>query len=64
MRSATLYRVLAALLVLITVALLGTHLGTVGTVSLPRPATWVAGAVAGFGIGVVAAVMGSPAASC
>lgn len=58
MRSATLYRVLAGLLVLISAALLAGHLGAITTVNL-APATFViAGVAAGFGIGVVASLMG------
>jgi len=58
MRSATLYRVLAVLLVLIAAGLLATHLGTVESLSLTAWAQAVAGIVAGFFIGVVAAIMG------
>jgi uncharacterized protein len=58
MRSATLHRVLAVLLVAIAAGLAVTHLSTVGTLELPGAAMWVAGTAAGFGIGVVAAVMG------
>ncbi|MFI2577428.1 sulfite exporter TauE/SafE family protein [Streptomyces rochei] len=58
MRSATLYRVLAVLLVVIAVALIGTHFGTVTQVSMLPAAVVVAGVVAGFFIGVVAAIMG------
>lgn len=58
MRAATLYRVLAALLVLIAVVLLGSHLSVVPTLALPLPVQLVAGVIAGFGIGVVAALMG------
>jgi uncharacterized membrane protein YfcA len=57
-RSATLYRVLAVMLVVIALALIGTHVGTVTQVSMPPAAVVVAGAVAGFFIGVVAAIMG------
>ncbi len=59
MRTATLHRVLAALLVLMAAALVVTHLD--GAVSAPGLHGWaraVVGLVAGFGIGVVAAVMG------
>ena len=56
MRSATLYKVLAALMVLMAAALLLTHVTTVGT--LPLWAQVPGGVVAGFGIGVVAAIMG------
>lgn len=58
MRSATLYRVLAVLLVLIAVVLTATHFGTVETVDLPTGVRVVAGVVAGVLIGVVAALMG------
>lgn len=58
MRSATLYKVLAALMVLMATALLATHLATVGTLALPLWAQVPCGVVAGFGIGVVAAIMG------
>ena len=58
MRSATLYRVLAALLVVIAVLLMATHLGTVGTVSLPPAGQVIAGVVVGVVIGVVASFMG------
>lgn len=58
MRSATLYRVLAGLLVLIAAALAANHIGSIPAAHLaplPRAAT---GLVAGVGIGVVAALMG------
>lgn len=58
MRSSTLYKVLAALMVLMAAALLVTHVTTVGTLSLPVWAQVPLGVVAGFGIGVVAAIMG------
>ena len=58
MRSATLYRVLAALLVLIAAVLGWSHFGSLDTLPLSDVARVVAGIVAGFGIGVVAAVMG------
>ncbi|MGP3638726.1 TSUP family transporter, partial [Streptomyces sp. 24-1644] len=58
MRSSTLYKVLAALMVLMAAALLVTHSTTVGTLSLPLWAQVPLGAVAGFGIGAVAAIMG------
>ena len=58
MRSATLYRVLAALLVLIAAALIGSRLGNVSGPGLTGPGQVAAGVVAGFGIGVVAALMG------
>ncbi|MFE7529696.1 sulfite exporter TauE/SafE family protein [Kitasatospora sp. NPDC057542] len=58
MRSATLYKVLAALMVLMAAALLVTHTTTLGTLDLPPWARVPGGVVAGFGIGVVAAIMG------
>ncbi|GHE25129.1 UPF0721 transmembrane protein [Kitasatospora indigofera] len=58
MRSSTLYRVLAALMVLMAAALLVTHVSTLGTLALPLWAQVPIGVVAGFGIGVVAAIMG------
>ena len=58
MRSATLYKVLAALLVLIAGTLAATHLGPVGTLNLPPAAKLITGLVAGVLIGIVAALMG------
>ncbi|MFJ3658341.1 sulfite exporter TauE/SafE family protein [Streptomyces nigra] len=58
MRSSTLYKVLAALMMLMAAALLATHLSTVETLALPLWAQVPIGVVAGFGIGVVAAIMG------
>ncbi|GAA4052115.1 sulfite exporter TauE/SafE family protein [Streptomyces shaanxiensis] len=58
MRSSTLYKVLAALMVLMAAALLVTHTTTVGTVAPPLWAQVPCGVVAGFGIGGVAAIMG------
>ena len=58
MRSATLYKVLAALMVLMAAALVATHTTTLGTLALALWAQVAAGVVAGFGIGVVAAIMG------
>ncbi len=58
MASATLYRVLAVLLVLIAVALAANHAGTIEPAQLSKPVEIVAGVVAGLGIGVVAALMG------
>ncbi|HKX14721.1 MAG TPA: sulfite exporter TauE/SafE family protein, partial [Propionibacteriaceae bacterium] len=58
MRSATLYRVLAVLLVLIAVALAWNHFGDLNPVFLdPVPRTLL-GLAAGVGIGIVAALMG------
>ena len=59
MRSRTLYRVLAGLLVLIAAVLALSHGGTLSPTALVTG--WVqivAGLVAGFGIGIVAALMG------
>ena len=58
MRTSTLYRVLAAMLVLIALALYASHTGTVEPLDLPTKAQVPAGVVAGLFIGVVAAVMG------
>ncbi|MGN9846595.1 sulfite exporter TauE/SafE family protein [Nonomuraea sp. H19] len=58
MRSATLYKVLAALMVLMAATLVLAHSTALGTPALPGPAQAIAGLVAGFGIGVVAAIMG------
>ncbi|WP_031475581.1 sulfite exporter TauE/SafE family protein [Streptomyces bicolor] len=58
MRSSTLYKVLAALMVLMAAALMVTHATTLGTLALPLRAQVPGGVVAGFGIGVVAAIMG------
>jgi uncharacterized membrane protein YfcA len=58
MRSTTLYKVLAALMVLMAAALLVTHITTLGTLALPLWAQVPCGVLAGFGIGVVAAIMG------
>ncbi|MGW1179244.1 sulfite exporter TauE/SafE family protein [Kitasatospora sp. NPDC002543] len=58
MRSATLYRVLAVLMVLMAAALLVTHATTLGALDLPPWARVPGGVVAGFGIGAVAAIMG------
>ncbi|MET9955619.1 sulfite exporter TauE/SafE family protein [Streptomyces sp. NPDC006339] len=58
MRGATLYKVLAALMVLMAAALVVTHATTVGGLALPLWAQVTCGVAAGFGIGVVAAIMG------
>lgn len=58
MRSATLYKVLAILMVGMAGALVVTHTTAVGSLALPTGVQVVAGVVAGFGIGVVAAIMG------
>ena len=56
--SATLYKVIAALLVLIAAALLLGHDAEGSGPALTGPAQIVAGLAAGFGIGVVASLMG------
>lgn len=58
MRAATLYRVLAALLVGIAVVFAAEHADAIPSLNLPPLAQAIAGVVAGFGIGVVAAIMG------
>lgn len=58
MRSATLYRVLAGLLVIIAAALAANHLGTLPAPHLATVARIPAGVVAGLLIGMVAALMG------
>ncbi|WP_030722695.1 sulfite exporter TauE/SafE family protein [Streptomyces sp. NRRL F-2580] len=58
MRSATLYKVLAALMVLMVAALIVTHTTALDGLALPLGAQVPAGVAAGFGIGVVAAIMG------
>lgn len=58
MRSAVLYRVLAALLVLIAAVLLANHFLSLPPAQLTGAAQVLAGVVAGVGIGVVAALMG------
>ena len=59
MRTATLHQVLAGLLVLMAAALVVTHLaGAVAGLGLHGPVQAALGLAAGFGIGVVAAVMG------
>lgn len=58
LKSETLYRVLAALLVLIAVVLLLGHDATAGQPLLTGWVQMVAGVAAGFGIGVVASLMG------
>jgi uncharacterized protein len=58
MRSRTLYRVLAVLLILIAGTLLLTHFGDLHPSGINGPWQVIAGVVAGAGIGVVAALMG------
>lgn len=58
MRSSTLHRVLAVLLVAIAVVFAAEHTGTLSPLGLDGAAQLVVGLVAGFGIGVVAALMG------
>ncbi|MGW4976058.1 TSUP family transporter [Streptomyces mirabilis] len=56
MRSSTLYKVLAVLMVLMVAALMVTHTTTPDALALPLWAQVSCGVVAGFGIGVVAAI--------
>lgn len=58
MATATLYRVLAVLLVFIATVFIAEQSGTIPTLDLIEPVQLIAGALAGFGIGVVAALMG------
>jgi uncharacterized protein len=58
MATATLFRVLALLLVSIAVVFTAERLGTLSSLDLVGPAQVVVGVVAGFGVGVVAALMG------
>ena len=58
MRSATLYRVLAVLLVVIAAALAWSHFGDLGGLGLSTGWRTIAGVLAGVVIGVVAALMG------
>ena len=58
MRSATHYRVLAWLLVLIAIVLVANHIGAVPTMDLPPVLLFIAGVAAGAAIGVVATLMG------
>ena len=58
MRAATLYRVLGVLLLGIAVVFAAHHLDVLPELTLPTAVHAVVGVVAGFGIGVVAAVMG------
>lgn len=58
MRTPTLYRVIAMLLVVIAAVLVGTHLGTVSELGLSGPVQVAAGVGAGLLIGMAAAVMG------
>ncbi len=57
-RAATLYRVLAVLLLVIAAVFAAHHLAALPHLTLPTAAQAAAGVGAGFGIGVVAAVMG------
>jgi uncharacterized protein len=58
LRSSTLYKALAMLLVLIAIALAVNHFGHLESLELESLTRVVAGVIAGFGIGVVAALMG------
>jgi len=63
MASATLYRVIAALLVVIAGALAANHLGTIPQLDLPGGAQLAAGLVAGLGMGSSPHSWALPAAS-
>ncbi len=58
MRSTTLYKVLAGLLVVIAAALAASHLGPIEPLNLPPAIQLIAGVIAGVLIGIVAALMG------
>jgi uncharacterized membrane protein YfcA len=58
MRTTTLYTVLAVLMVIMAAALVFAHIATFGNLDLPAAVRAVLGLAAGFGIGVVAAIMG------
>ena len=58
MASATLYRVLAALLVLIAIVFAAERMGTLPHLTLMGPAQVMAGVIAGWAIGAVAALLG------
>lgn len=58
MRAATLHRMLSVLLLGIAVVFAAEHVVAIPALSLPLLAQAVAGLVAGFGIGAVAAIMG------
>ncbi len=58
LKSSTLYRILAVLLVAIAIVLLAGHGAESGHAVLTGPAQMAAGVIAGFAIGVVAALMG------
>ena len=58
MASATLYRVIAALLLLIALALAANHVGTIPSLDLSTGVQVVAGVAAGLVIGIIAALMG------
>jgi uncharacterized membrane protein YfcA len=58
MAAATLYKVLAGLLVFLAVVFAAERIGQLQPAELAQPVQLVAGVVAGFGIGVIAALMG------
>ena len=58
MRSATLYKTLAVLLVVVAAALAASHVGPLEPLSLPLSARIAAGLVAGALLGIVAELMG------
>ncbi|MFE5730185.1 hypothetical protein ACFQ7A_04635 [Streptomyces sp. NPDC056528] len=63
MRTASLHKVLTGLMVLMAAALVITHTTPLGTLDLPLWAEAPSGVAVGFGIGVVAAIMGVAAGS-
>ena len=58
MKSKSLYRVLAVLLVLIAVTLVATHFGDLHPTGMDGPGQVIGGVIAGVAIGAVAALMG------
>ncbi|WP_159719105.1 sulfite exporter TauE/SafE family protein [Geminicoccus flavidas] len=58
LRSATLYRIIAAMLVVIAVVLVAGHGATAGTPLLTGGVQVLAGIIAGFAIGIVASLLG------
>ena len=64
MRTVNLYRVLAVLLVAIAAVFAASHWGVLPSLTLDGVSLFVVGVIAGFGIGVVAAVMGVAGGSC
>jgi uncharacterized membrane protein YfcA len=58
MRTSTLYKVLTVLMVAMAAALVYTHTADISGLGLSGPLLAIVGVIAGFGIGVVAAIMG------